>query len=94
MFVVDPPSPHLFIEDDRDRGTFTALVLHFESAAQAPIRAGWHSAEVVPAMVNWALAHTPKGAGVDNDATDTRGSAAKLGRPSWDLGVATARLHA
>jgi hypothetical protein len=65
MFVVDPPPPHLLIDDDRDNEAFAALCPHFESVAEVAIRAGWHPAEVLAAMVNWALDQTTEGAGVE-----------------------------
>jgi hypothetical protein len=64
MLTVDPPPPHLPVEDDRDKEAFIALLPHFDSVAQVAIRAGWHPAEVAAAMVNWALAQTIESAGV------------------------------
>ena len=64
MSIVDPPPPYLVINDDRDEEAFEALLPHLESIAQAAVHAGWHPAEVLAAMVNWALAHTSEGAGV------------------------------
>ena len=65
MFIVDSPPPHLVIEDDRDEEAFEALLPHFESIALVAVDAGWHPAEVVAAMVNWALAHVSEGAGIE-----------------------------
>jgi len=65
MFIVDSPPPHLVIDDDRDGEAFEALLPHLESIAQVAVHAGWHPAGVLAAMVNWALAHTSEGAGVE-----------------------------
>lgn len=63
--AVAPPPETLAVEQDRDGPCGEALDPHLDALREQAERAGWHPAEIVAAVLGWALHSAAEGAGPD-----------------------------